>query len=241
MKIIITRPEPDAKMLRLQLEAKGIETCLSPVMRIEQTNTQITEDRLGALAFTSANGVRAYLARNPQNLQLPVFAVGAETARFCREAGFSNVHEADGNVENLAETIAEAYSTGTVEGCIAHIAGKDRAGDLQQLLFGHGVKILRFVLYHAVPSSQLQPDVIATLRGNREVGIVFYSPRTVTLFFALVAQVEPEIDFSMHKAFCLSKNVAKAAGIAGMTNIETAQAYTSAAVVEKIIASLPKK
>ncbi len=55
-------------------------------------------DGAQAILATSANGVRA-LARRSRARDLPVFAVGPQTAEAAREAGFANVKSADGDAE----------------------------------------------------------------------------------------------------------------------------------------------
>src|SRR5204863_98418 len=57
---------------------------------------------VAALAFTSANGVRAFADASGER-SLKVFAVGAATALAARQAGFKSVLSADGDVEALAD------------------------------------------------------------------------------------------------------------------------------------------
>jgi uroporphyrinogen-III synthase len=55
-----------------------------------------------ALAFTSANAVRAFAGLEARR-DLPVFAVGGATAEAARAAGFGAVEDAAGDVQALAD------------------------------------------------------------------------------------------------------------------------------------------
>jgi uroporphyrinogen-III synthase len=56
---------------------------------------------VGALAFTSVNGVEAFAARSAWR-ETRVFAVGAATAAAARAAGFADIVSSEGGVTALA-------------------------------------------------------------------------------------------------------------------------------------------
>lgn len=199
MKVINTRPSPDADAFSAAIRAAGAQVILSPVMDIRFRDTAAPVEPGEALAFTSANGVRAFARANAAR-SAKVFAVGAATAEAARLAGFTAVTAADGDVESLADLIA-----GT-KGCnrVLHLAGTDRAGDLVAALAEKGVAARRLVLYDAVPEAKLSSEARAALvehAANCAVGL--FSPRSAALFFAqcVAAGVEDRLSDATLLAF----------------------------------------
>eukprot|EP01035_Chromulina_nebulosa_P059319 gene59319-81202_t len=132
----------------------------SPLLEV-QVLPDVTVDLLGvaALAFTSANGVRAFADKSGER-GLRVFAVGAATAQAARKAGFKSVLSADGDVAALAEGIA--------------VRRNELRGDLAGALEKHRVETRRLTLYETVPA-ELTPD--AAERAVRCDAVLLHSER----------------------------------------------------------------
>ncbi|MEZ5983841.1 MAG: hypothetical protein R3C54_16185 [Parvularculaceae bacterium] len=79
MRIIVTRPSPDAEALRRLPVKAEFSQCSRLSWRSTSESATIAQSS-GALAFTSANGVRAFCGLSGDR-SLPVFAVGAMTAQ----------------------------------------------------------------------------------------------------------------------------------------------------------------
>src|ERR1041385_1135905 len=102
MRVLVTRPRDDAERTAGLLRARGHEPILSPLMEIRFVDgPEIPPERIQAILITSANGVRG-LARRTAHREVPVFAVGAQTAAAAKAAGFSNVKSANGEARALA-------------------------------------------------------------------------------------------------------------------------------------------
>ena len=216
MKILVTRPEPDAARLGERLRVAGHDPVIEPLMRVEYLEAGAALsgalDAAQALAFTSANGVRA-LARLSSERALPVFAVGAATAAAARAEGFNSVHVAGGDVSHLADDIAARLDPKA--GAIVHVAANVVAGDLQGTLVEHGFKVGRQVLYETVTKEALSQDVIASLTDGTLEGALIYSPRTGKTFAALIEKAGLAAACKGLTCYCLSANVAEAvAGLA---------------------------
>ena len=107
-RVWITRAEPGASATAERVAALGHMPVVAPLMRIEPVEApQVDLRGVAALAFTSANGVRAFAAAEPSR-NLKVFAVGAGTAAAVKAAGFRQVLSADGDVAALAQRIRNA-------------------------------------------------------------------------------------------------------------------------------------
>ncbi len=96
MRIWITRAEPGAQLTAERLRALGHEPGVPPLMEGQPVGEPPDLAGVGALAFTSRNGVRAFAALSSER-SLPVFAVGDATASAAREAGFQDVSSAGGD------------------------------------------------------------------------------------------------------------------------------------------------
>ncbi|MFN3959239.1 MAG: uroporphyrinogen-III synthase [Parvularculaceae bacterium] len=207
MKVINTRPAPDAGAFSAAIRAAGGEVILSPVMTIRFRGEPAPVAPGEALAFTSANGVRAFAQVNADRSS-PVFAVGAATADEARRAGFQDVAAAEGEVESLARLIAGTKGPWSV----LHLAGSDRAGDLVAALAERGVPARRQVLYEAVPAPHLSPEARAALANEPEnCAVGLFSPRSAVLFFAQTVADGLESRLSRATLLALSPAVAAAA------------------------------
>ncbi len=211
--VIVTRPEPDGSAFAQAVARAGLRPVLSPVMdivfkapgRCDASTAPADAERSAALAFTSANGVRAFAAQSADRGK-PVFAVGDATARAAGAAGFENVRAAGGDVASLAELIAAAAPAGPV----IHVAGSERAGDLAAALKAAGVEARREVLYSAVERQALSPDAAAAIAERTgPIVVALFSPRSAEIFLRQLARAAPDTDLPALRFACLSKAVAQ--------------------------------
>ena len=235
---IVTRPEPDGAAFARKAAAAGLKPILSPVLEIIHRKASIDLREVGALAFTSANGIRAFAGVEIGARGLPAFAVGRQTASAARTAGFSPI-EADGDVVSLGTTITAAARARDFEGVVLHICGSDRAGDLAALLRQNGVRARRAVLYDAVPLAAMAPDAIGALRATPPAEwVVFFSPRSVGAFLEQARAAGLADRLAGVRAACLSPAVAEAAVGAHFAAIETAAARSAEALLELMTGTL---
>ncbi|MDX1485315.1 MAG: uroporphyrinogen-III synthase [Alphaproteobacteria bacterium] len=212
LRVLVTRPEADAGPLAERLAAEGFDPVIEPLLRIRFRDEASPDlSGLAALAFTSANGVRAlvHLAPEARALKLPVFVVGPATAAAARAAGFADVRSADGDVAALANLVARELGRGG--GPVVHVAGRERAGDLVGALAAEGLEARREVLYDAIAADSLS----STLRAEIEAGainvVLIFSPRTARLFVNLMENSGLEARARTMCLVALSPAVAEAA------------------------------
>lgn len=237
MKIIVTRPLPDADAFAAALTRLGAEPVISPVLAIRNRTAPIELGDAPALAFTSANGVRAFAALSTVR-SLKVFAVGDATAFEARRAGFSDINTARGDVESLAALILQSKSTRK----ILHLAGSERAGDLARRLSEGGLSARRAVIYDAVEVDQMTPEAARAIAENAaSLAIAFFSPRSARLFLHQARRKNLLDPLRLATALCMSDGVAAAAGDNCWQRKLTAAAPRSdamLALVEALIAGL---
>ncbi len=110
----VTRARPAAEETAARLRALGWTPLVEPLLLLRPLPVEPPAmDGVGALAFTSAAGVRAFTALHPGR-DLPVFVVGAATARAARAAGWSAVLSADGDVAALGRLLERKAPPGRV-------------------------------------------------------------------------------------------------------------------------------
>jgi len=208
---LITRPDDDAEPLAAALIARGITVAREPLLAVKPVSDATVDlEGVQAVLFTSANGVRAFANLSPRR-DLPVFAVGDNTARTARAAGFENVESASGAVEDLARLVARRLDP--KRGILFHAAGSAVAGDLAGLLGQQGFELRRSVLYTADQAGALSDDTKGRLERG-EIGLVLlFSPRTAETFVTLVREAGEAATqgIAQATALCLSPAVEKAA------------------------------
>jgi len=207
--VLVTRPAPDGEAFARRIEERGHRALLEPLLDIRFVeDAGISLDGIDALAFTSANGVRALMHACADALQKVgvVFCVGAATAAAARAAGFASVTAAGGDVASLAATIADA-----APGTILHVAGRERAGDLLGLLGWRGITARRAVLYSAEARVAFSPATAEALAAGRVDDVAIFSPRTARQFVTLVRQAGLEKAVARLRHLALSARVAEAA------------------------------
>jgi uroporphyrinogen-III synthase len=183
MKVWVTRAEPGAGETADRLIERGHEPLVAPLL-IVRPLVEASPDLggIGALAFTSANGVRAFAELAPRR-DLPVFAVGEATAAAARQAGFADIHIGSGDVAALATAILARRDT--LQGAVLHASAAEPAGDLAGALEAAGVAFRSAALYHTTVSDSPGPDLLARLAGAEAV--LLHSPKAARTLSSLCA------------------------------------------------------
>ncbi|MAL79146.1 MAG: hypothetical protein CMN55_08550 [Sneathiella sp.] len=206
MKILITRPEPDASALADILSGRGHEPRLAPMMFIENLPNR-TLDTAGAqaLLITSANGARA-LGRLAGDKNIRCFAVGRATAEALRAEGYAHVTAAGGDVNSLRDVIIDAATPDG--GRLIHVSGSEVAGDLVGMLTEQGFDCERLVLYEALPVTSLDAKITREIKAGSIPAVLFYSPRTAAIFTGIVTAAGLAPFMESMTAYCLSAAIA---------------------------------
>lgn len=240
MRVLVTRPAADAEALVAELAARGHEALVEPLIVIKPAAPELPLDLDGvqALMFTSANGVRAFTAVEKAR-GLPVFAIGDATAETARGAGFAEVENAAGTVEDLVELVARGCDPAA--GSLFHGAGSRVAGDLKGSLEKAGFTVRRVVLYDARPVQSLSEAARSALRKGRLDAVVFFSPRTAGTFVRLVAQHALEAACGRCHAVCLSAAVAQELAALDWAGVQVAARPERQALLESLDGIQPGK
>jgi uroporphyrinogen-III synthase len=208
MRALITRPAEDAERIAAPLRARGVEVVLEPLLVIlPAAGPAPTLEGVQALLFTSANGVRAFAAAS-SNRVLPAFAVGDATAKVAREAGFSTIHSANGDVAALAALVREHLSP--KDGALVHVTGTATAGDLAGDLEVQGFQVRVERLYQARTAVALSRETRDLLAQGGIDAVFLFSPRTAKTFVDLLTKARLTRALSKTTLYALSPAVAEA-------------------------------
>ena len=209
MRLLVTRPEPDATALRAHLIAQGHEVLLEPLITIKFDDADPIElDEVQALIATSRNGLRA-LAASPaleQAQSLPLFAVGPGTAATAKALGFQHVIKGPGTGRQLVSfIIAHAEVNG---GPLLHLAGDVLAYDFASELSRLGYHVLRPVVYEAEAATRLSGSTATRIANGHIEGVLLLSPRTAAIFVALIKAHQLTKAARRLTYFCISEAAA---------------------------------
>jgi uroporphyrinogen-III synthase len=208
MRLLITRPQEDAVAIAQILRALGHTPILAPLMEVQvREGPALTLEGIQGFLATSANGVRA-LAQRTARRDLPVYAVGPQTAESARSAGFKKVLSAEGDSNALVEFVAERADPR--EGQLLHAAGAETAGRVKQALHAKGFTVETVVLYDAVPVAKLPENALATLQDGTLGGVLLFSPRSAKTFATLVSEAGVAAACEKLDAYCISAATAAA-------------------------------
>jgi uroporphyrinogen-III synthase len=232
MRIWITRAAPEAEATAERLRALGHEPLVEPVLEARAVSSAPPDlEGIGALAFTSRNGVRSFSVLSAERA-LPVFAVGAATAEAAREAGFSAVESADGDVAALAELIARRREG--ISGAVLYAAPETPAGDLVSALLAHGVTARAEVVYRTEPLELPAAAEQALLQGRLDAVLVHSARAAQALAsYEALAHAAPSLEL-----FAISEAASEPLRPLGFARVQAAP-FPKEASLLKLLASPP--
>jgi len=239
MAVLVTRPVPDNQRTAAALLARGYHAVLSPMLRFEALAFQDDGAVCDGIILTSANAVRA-LRRHPATerlLDLPVFAVGDQTAEAAQQGGFRNVISAKGDAEALSELIVKTAAAGKLKkgAALCYFAGADRARDLSDDLGAHGFEVTTRTVYRMAPVRDLSPEVSGAFASGEIDVVLHYSRRTARAFLAAARTDGVEISALALPQCCISDAVAAVLREAGATQVIVARTPDEDAVIDALV------
>ncbi|MBO0765132.1 MAG: uroporphyrinogen-III synthase [Hyphomicrobiaceae bacterium] len=209
MRLLVTRPEPDAIKLVGVLEEAGHEAAVEPLLTLSFADSEDVDlDGVQALIATSRNALRALKGGVvlADARHLPVFAVGKATAAEARALGFETVVTGAGTAAELVAHIVSVLDPAS--GVLVHLAGDTLARDLAGDLEAHGFRVRRPVVYRMLPAASFTAQTIDNLASHVIDGVILISPRTAAIYAGLIARHGLSEAVRALPHFCLSEAVA---------------------------------
>ena len=209
MRVLVTRPQPDAAELKAALEAQGHVVTVEPLLAIETLPVEVRVlDGARGLIATSRNSLRALAESKALNAAraLPIFCVGAGTTELARGLGFERVIAGEGSAADLIPLILGSGIG--AKGPLVHLCGEEIAHDLTAEFGARGVEVCSLIVYRAVAADRLGPQTAAAIAAGTLDAVILMSPRTARIFAGLVEQSGLSESARRLAYVCLSANVA---------------------------------
>jgi uroporphyrinogen-III synthase len=172
--VLVTRPEPGAAETAARITALGLRPIIAPLLMIAQRHATLPPSaRVQAIVATSRNAIPALPT---SHRHLPLFAVGAATARHARAAGFEQVTSAGADAMALAALLA--HSCDPLAGPLLLATGQDQGTALASNLRTSGFRVIRRVVYAAVPATIFPEPVHRAFAAGTLSAALFFSAET---------------------------------------------------------------
>lgn len=229
MRLLLTRPAAEAMDLAARLGGLGHAVMIEPVLRIVPVEPPVIQaEGVQAVLLTSRHGAQALGGRHELRM-LPVLAVGGATERAAREAGCRDVRSAAGDAASLARLVRDSLDPQA--GRLLHLAGREVAVDLAGELGAAGFAVERVVAYAAEATPALSAGAQVALHQGALDAVLFFSPRSATVFVDLAGKARVLPTLRRLLACCISAATAATAGAVPWGRIAVADEPTETAMI----------
>lgn len=225
MRVLVTRPEPDALKLKGILEQRGYAAAVAPLLAVSYRGLDPEDlDGVTTLVATSRNGLRALIGTEALAAArtLTLVAVGSATAEEARRMGFARVVKGPGTAADLGPMIASILDP--AEEVLLHLAGERLASDLAGELQLMGFHVASRPVYRMEPARALPPGIVAALARGAIDAVMLMSPQTAAVWARLIEHhgLRDRLRDVVH--LCLSEAVAARLSPLGGVPLEIANA-----------------
>jgi len=206
VRILVTRPLADGEAIARRLADMGHRALLAPLLTPRFLEGPVLDlSQTQAILITSANGVRALAGRTPKR-DIPIYAVGPQSAQAARGEGFLRVRSAAGDAGALAQAVSGWADPAA--GVLLHAAGEEAGDGLCQNLTAHGFATRRANLYRMEKAVHLPAAATLALRQGEVDAALFFSPKSAALFAECARR--DGVSAAGMTAICISANTAEA-------------------------------
>ncbi len=239
MAVLVTRPHPDDETTAASLHARGFDVLRAPMLRFEPV--AVHEDmnaRYSAVIVTSANalrGIEPHL-KGHRMLELPLFAVGEQTAAAARRAGFTHVVSANGDATNLRDLVFASLRAKELKkaSMLLYLAGAELSRDLASELEESGFRVVTQTTYKMIAVKNLPREVCDAFAANQVEAVLHYSQRSARAFLDAARAAGVEISALAIPQCCISDSVASVVRDAGATQVMVAASPDENALFEAL-------
>ena len=235
--VLLTRPISESERLRDELKQFGLPVMLSPLSAIRNIDGgKVDLKGVQALVFTSANGVRAFRAKvgsESNAFLLPTYTVGTRTEAVARAAGFTEIHTADGDGNDLVALLAESVEP--QRGALLHPCGRDVRVGFAEELEDQGFEIRTQMMYEAEIVRSLSHDVRRALKDGKVGAVLLFSPRAAEHFVALIRRARLARKCRKVAVIAMSEAIASKVSSLGFRPVRISARPTERAMVSEVL------
>ena len=179
--VLVTRPEPGASDTAARVAALGFAPVLAPVLHIRAIPAHLpAASAVAAILVTSGNAIDAL---PPAYHSARLLTVGDATSARARAAGFGQILSASGDSEALAALVAREVAPRA--GPLLLASGRGQGQALAGALRQAGHRVIRRVVYAAMPAPDLAPAAVTALHAGQVRAALFFSAETARHFVHL--------------------------------------------------------
>lgn len=190
MRVLVTRGDADAQPYADHIRARGAEPVIFPLYTVEPVVADMENlSPYDALTFTSAHAIHQFCALSSRR-DVPVYAVGPQSAAVACGYGFSDVQYAAGTGTDLAALLNDS------SGRLLYGRAEEISYPLGESLRAKGRDVQEIILYKTVP-------VIATALPLKIDMALFFSAGAARIFVDFVQKQGVSHNFEQTKALCL--------------------------------------
>jgi uroporphyrinogen-III synthase len=219
MRVVVTRPLPQADQTAAKLRALGHEPVVLPLTEIVPLRPAIPAVDLAACDIVAATSANAFVHLPAEYARIlrdkPASVVGDATERAALMAGFSDVESAGGDASNLAALIADNAVPG---GTIAYLCGRVRKPDFEREMAHAGFAIVGCETYDTLAIAY-RPDTVRAALAAAGTAVLLYSANAAQRLADLTGN-----DVAQGTLFCcLSPRIGHILKAAGHSNVRIAR------------------
>lgn len=199
--VLITRPEQSAAQTAYAVNQKNYQTFCEAFLDVVFHDVTVPDlEEYGALVFTSANAVQAFILKSDRR-DILAYCVGEQTLMAVRHAGFDRYKSAKGKVSDLIQMLGKEEIDRKILYC--------RARDIAHPLEVENKEIAEIILYHTEKSEEISKNCLNLLTKSAFSHVLFYSARTAENFTALIQKYQLENSLNQCEALCLGDSMIK--------------------------------
>jgi uroporphyrinogen-III synthase len=182
MRLLLTRPEADARRSAERLKALGHEVVIAPLFEIVATGAPMPNGTFDRLLATSAQAFAGLQDDASELKHLPMHVVGERTASAARNAGFARVETVAPDATALAIAIARAVPRPQP---FLYLAGRERRPELEAALAALGHVVTPWIVYEAREQESAAARLREVWLQERLDAVLHFSPRSAALYVGL--------------------------------------------------------
>jgi uroporphyrinogen-III synthase len=206
MRLLITRPIENATALAEQLKKLGHQVIVDPLITITPLTVDLPPlSSFEAVVTTSQQAIRCLSTLTPLR-DFPLWCVGSESAKVAKDLGFQTIHMAEGSAEDLMTKLTKTIELSPTK-TVLHASGDVIRVDVVEALSKKGISAERVILYKTTEANAFSQETFHALNLNTLDAVLFYSPRTGSIFQNLCRLFKLEHHCKTVMAMCLSDSI----------------------------------
>jgi uroporphyrinogen-III synthase len=228
------RASEDAQRSAARLLELGYASVFSPVTTALATRAAVPSGPFDAVVASSAKAIDLLSASSRDAiLALPLFVVGAQTARAAKARDL----EVEISAKDAA-ALAELLRARLMPTCrVLYLAGRDRKSDLERALAASGHRVTAIEVYVAEARRAWSEGEASALAASDAA--LHYSTRSAELALRLAEGAGIADRFRALLHICISKDAASPLRAGGATRVRSASAPDEDALFDSLAQALP--